>query len=101
MEVLLTFLLFFSATDGADSSSSAPSVAENLCPKAFAIDIVLSHFVINDAFGRAEKARSFGAVAARGFQRIEHNIFFIGGDSFRQRQRCYGTRRLSGLQRRR
>src|SRR2546428_10949594 len=53
-------------------------------PETFAIDAVLTDLVVNDALGRRQQAGGFGAVATRGFQSIQNDIFFVGGDCFRQ-----------------
>ena len=58
-----------------------------LTPEALAVDSVLPNLVIDDAFSRSEQSGSFRAIASRGFQRIQDNILFKGGDRFRERKR--------------
>ena len=56
-------------------------------PETIDVQSVLSHLVIEDAFGRAEQARGLCAVAPRCFQRVKHQVSFVGGNRFAKERR--------------
>ena len=60
---------------GSEMGSRPISTAEPI-----AIDRVLPHFVIDDALGRSQQPRRFGAIAAGGLQRVEDDIFLVSCD---------------------
>ena len=55
-------------------------------PETIHIHAVLSHFVVEDAFGRAQQASGFRAISSRGFESVKNEISFVGGDGLGQRK---------------
>src|SRR5262249_1376090 len=73
----------------------------SLIAETIAVDSVLANLVIQNALSSSQQARGFRAVAPRGFQRIDDDVFFVGSDSLGQRKCSDGSRSLRGLQCRR
>src|SRR5687767_9925028 len=71
-----------------------------LSAKSIHVQSVLSHLVVEDAFGGAQQPRCFCPVSARRLESIEYEIALVSGNGFAQGKTRKRARSLRGLQRR-